>query len=69
MIYSVEQLKARKSLKNAVWQYLLEHSNQKENGTYDIHFTVNKKKKFWGHITAREKGYEKNTTKSKTITF
>ncbi len=39
--------------KKAVWQYLLEHRN------FRIEDIVKNKRRFWGKIAARRKGYKK----------
>ncbi len=44
--------------KKAVWQYLEEHGKKTEFGL-SVNIIIKSKKKFWGKIAARRKGYKK----------
>ncbi len=47
------------SLKNAFWQYLMEHAKRNENLDWEVYFTIKGRKKFFGKIEARRKGFKK----------
>ena len=49
------------SLKNAVWQYMLDHSHLSHEGQTKITFFVPSEKEFWYRVKARETGkYKRN---------
>jgi hypothetical protein len=49
------------SLKNAVWQYMLDHANVNGSGTMKIVFILPTESEFWRRVKARESGeYHRN---------
>ena len=52
----------KKSLQDAIWQYLIEHSKQTSEGYWHINFIAKSKYKFFCKVRGREKGWIKPTT-------
>ena len=49
----------RKGIKDAVWQYLIEHSKKTPEGYWHINFIAKDREKFFGKVLGREKGWIK----------
>jgi len=51
--------------KDAVWDYLLEHSDITEGGSLFVKFHTKSRSVFEGHVTARIKGYHRGDPKAR----
>lgn len=58
----------KEQYKDAIWDYLMEHSEIEENGTIFVKFHVTTKKKFFGHVIARVNGYHRENPDKKYLT-
>lgn len=54
-------------LEDAIWDYIMEHSDVTPNGTIFVKFHVTKKSKFIGHIISRAHGYHRGNPDTKYI--
>lgn len=45
--------------REAIWQYLIDHSRVKENGYYSVYLTFKDRSDFWRRIDARRRGFHR----------
>lgn len=55
-------------LEDAIWDYIMEHSDVTHNGTIFVKFHVTTKKKFFGHVISRANGYHRENPDTKYLT-